>query len=41
MELPYFNKSYLTMEVDIENKSIDFFLDDTKHIGVYKYETEV
>ena len=35
-ELPYFQKSYLTMEVDINNKSVDFFLDKTKHIGVYK-----
>ena len=35
-ELPYFQKSYLTMEVDINNKSVDFFLDKTKHVGVYK-----
>ena len=35
-ESPYFQKSYLTMEVDINNKSVDFFLDKTKHIGVYK-----
>jgi len=35
-QLPYFQKSYLTMEVDIKNKSVDFFLDKTKHVGVYK-----
>lgn len=38
---PLFNESYLVLEIDIENKSVDFFLENDKHIGVYKYETKV
>ena len=38
---PLFNESYLVLEIDIENKRVDFFLENNKHIGVYKYETKV
>ena len=34
-ELPYFKDKYLTLDIDIKNKLVNFFLED-EHIGVYK-----
>ena len=34
-ELPYFKGKYLTLDIDIKNKLVNFFLED-EHIGVYK-----
>tara|TARA_Y100001972_G_scaffold97871_1_gene121029 strand:- start:443 stop:1171 length:729 start_codon:yes stop_codon:yes gene_type:complete len=34
-ELPYFKGKYLTLDIDIKNKLVNFFLEN-EHIGVYK-----
>ena len=33
-EEPYFKNKYLSLEIDIDKKIVDFFLED-EHIGVY------
>ena len=34
IEEPYFKNKYLSLEIDIDKKIVDFFLED-EHIGAY------